>query len=64
MHTLKGGIYIPSARLAAKKIVHFSKNKEELLKLQNNLINNPQARYDAEATADLIWQRVLEMQEE
>lgn len=63
VHTLKGGLYIPSARLAAKKIIYFSKNKDELLSLKDNLINNPQARYDAEATADLIWQRVLEMQE-
>lgn len=61
--TLKGGMYIPSSRLAAKKIVHFSKNRSKLQKYHQNLISNPIASYDAEATADLIWQRVLEVWE-
>ena len=64
VHKLKGGLYIPSCKLAAKKIIYFSKHREGLIKLQKNLTDNPLARYDAETTADLIWQRVLEMQEE
>ena len=64
VHTLKGGIYIPCSRMAAKKIVFFSQNREELSKYRQNLISNPIASYDAEATADLIWQRVLEVWEE
>ena len=61
VHTLNGGLYIPSSRRAAKKIAAFAKNPEELTKYRNNLISNPIASYDAEATADLIWQRVLEI---
>ena len=61
VHTLKGGIYIPCSRLAAKKIVHFSQHREELNKYHEHLISNPIASYDAEATADLIWERVLEV---
>ena len=64
VHTLKGGLYIPSSRLAAKKIVHFSKNRGELDKYRQSLLSNPIASYDAEATADLIWQRVLEVWEQ
>ena len=64
VHTLKGGIYIPCSRMAAKKIVFFSQNRAELNKYRQNLISNPIASYDAEATADLIWQRVLEVWDE
>lgn len=63
VHSLKGGMYIPNSKRAAKKVISFIDNKKELEKLRKNLTDNPQARYDAEATADLIWQRVLEMQE-
>ena len=61
IHTLGGGVYIPSARRAAKKIAHFAQNRGELVKYRQNLLSNPIASYDAEATADLIWQRVLEI---
>ena len=64
VHTLKGGLYIPSSRRAAKKIASFAQNRKELTKYHNNLISNPIASYDAEATADLIWQRVLEVWED
>lgn len=64
VHTLKGGMYIPSSRLAAKKIAHLSKHREELNVYHQHLISNPIASYDAETTADLIWQRVLEVWEE
>ena len=61
--TLKGGLYIPSSRLAAKKIAYFAENPTELKKYHDNLISNPIASYDAEATADLIWNCVCEVME-
>ena len=61
VHTLKGGLYIPSSRQAAKKIVYLSQNRSELDKFSNNLRSNPIASYDAEATADLIWDCVCEV---
>ena len=64
VNTLKGGLYIPSSRLAAKKIVYFSQHRDELNKYHEHLISNPIASYDAEATADLIWERVLEVWDE
>ena len=63
VHTLKGGLYIPSSRQAAKKIVYLSQNRSELDKFSNNLRSNPIASYDAEATADLIWDCVREVYE-
>ena len=64
VHTLKGGLYIPSSRLAAKKIAHLSQHRDELDKYRQSLVSNPIASYDAEATADLIWKRVLEVWDE
>ena len=64
VRNLKGALYIPNARLAAKKAIYFSQNKDKLNKYRKNLTSTTLANYDAEATADLIWQRVLEMQEE
>lgn len=61
VNTLKGGLYIPSSKRAARKIAFLSKNREELKKYHDNLTSNPIASYDAEATADLIWQRVTEV---
>ena len=61
--TLKGGLYIPSSRLAAKKISFFAEHPSELEKYHKNLISNPIASYDAEATADLIWNCVCEVME-
>ena len=63
VHILKGGLYIPNSRFAAKKIAYFSEHRHELEPYRKNLISNPIASYDAEATADLIWQRVLEVWE-
>ena len=63
VHDLKGALYIPNAKLAANKAIFFATHKDKLDKLRNNLISSSLADYDAEASADLIWQRVLEMQE-
>lgn len=60
---LKGAIYIPSCRFAAKKIRKFAKNPALLKPMRDNLINNHRQTYDAKASADLIWQRVCEMRE-
>jgi UDP-N-acetylglucosamine:LPS N-acetylglucosamine transferase len=59
--TLKGAMYIPSARRAARKICKLANNREKLEKYRQNLLNTPSALYDAEASADLIWQRVCEL---
>ena len=61
---IKGALYIPNAKLAAKKAIYFATHKDELDKFRNNLTSTTLTDYDAEATADLIWQRVLEMQED
>ena len=58
---LKGAMYIPSAKRAAKKICKLAKEPSKLQKYRENLINTPKALYDAEASADLIWQRVCEL---
>lgn len=63
VHNLKGALYIPNAKLAAKKAVYLSSHPNELSTLKKNLIANKIDSYDADATADLIWQRILEMQE-
>ena len=58
---LGGAMYIPNARLAAKRIIKLSKDRNKLEQYRNNLLNTPQSLYDAEASADLIWQRVCEL---
>ena len=60
---LKGAVYIPSCRLAAKRIRKFAANKELLKPLRDNLLNNHRQSFDAKSSADLIWQRVCEMRE-
>ena len=64
VHDLKGALYIPNAKLAAKKAIFFATHKDKLNKMRQNLTSTTLADYNAEASADLIWQRVLEMQEE
>ena len=60
---LKGAIYIPNCRRAAKRIIKFAENPELLKPLRDNLLNDRRQTYDAKASADLIWQRVCEMQQ-
>ncbi len=64
VHDIKGALYIPSARRAAKKAAFFSTHRNELKKYRERLKSSSLTAYDAEASADLIWQRVLEMQED
>ena len=58
---LRGAMYIPSARRAANKICKLAKDRQKLEKYRKNLLDTPSALYDAEASADLIWQRVCEL---
>ena len=64
VHDVKGALYIPSAKRAAKKAAYFAAHRDKLEKYRKNLTTSSLTAYDAEASADLIWQRVLEMQED
>jgi UDP-N-acetylglucosamine:LPS N-acetylglucosamine transferase len=61
VRTLKGAMYIPNARLAAKKICDFAHAPEKLEPYRKNLTCAPEELYNAEASADLIWQRICEL---
>ena len=63
VHKIKGALYIPSARLAARRIRKFAAKPELLAPLRDNLSNSHRQSYDAKASADLIWKRVCEMYE-
>ena len=58
---IKGAMYIPNSRLAARKIRKFAEKPELLEKYRKNLRETTRQSYDAEATADLIWQRLNEI---
>lgn len=61
VRNLKGAMYIPNSRLAAKKICEFARSPEKLEYYRKNLLAAPDELYNAEATADLIWQRICEL---
>ena len=61
MRNLKGAMYIPNSRLAAKKICAFAKDPGKLDYYRSNLSAAPDKLYNAEASADLIWQRICEL---
>lgn len=63
VRNLKGALYIPNAARAAKKINEFAENPALLEKYRANLQKAPRELYNAEATADLIWQRLQEITE-
>ncbi len=58
---LKGAIYLPSAKRAARKITVFAKNPHLLEPYRQNLAKAPQELYNADASADLIWSRLCEL---
>lgn len=58
---LRGAMYVPSAKRAAKKICELERDRARLEVYRRNLLNTPESLYDAEASADLIWQRVCEL---
>jgi UDP-N-acetylglucosamine:LPS N-acetylglucosamine transferase len=61
VRNLKGAMYIPNSRLAAKKICAFANDPSKLDRYRNNLQAAPEKLYNAEASADLIWQRICEL---
>ena len=61
VRTLKGAIYIPSARLAAKKILEFADDPGLLQPYKDRLADISVSDFDATASADLLWERVKEM---
>ncbi|MBP3370500.1 MAG: O-antigen ligase family protein [Clostridia bacterium] len=61
VRNLKGAMYIPNSKLAAKKICEFARSPEKLEPYRKNLMIAPETLYNAEASADLIWQRICEL---
>lgn len=61
VRNLGGAMYIPSAKRAATKALELAREPEKLSFYQNNLLNTPSELYNAEASADLIWQRLREL---
>ena len=54
-------MYIPNSYLATKKIRKFAADPSLLERYKKNLRENTRQNYDAEASADLIWQRLNEI---
>jgi UDP-N-acetylglucosamine:LPS N-acetylglucosamine transferase/O-antigen ligase len=61
VRNLRGAMYIPSAKRTAKKICSFAAEPELLAPYRDNLMSAPESLYNAEASADLIWQRLREL---
>lgn len=61
VRNLKGAIYLPSAKRAARRIVTFAQNPSLLAPYRENLENTPQDRYNAEASADLLFARLVSL---
>ena len=55
---VKGAMYVPSARRAAKKIAELAKASEGLKKYADNLRLLSAEEFDPYATADLLWDRL------
>lgn len=58
---LKGAMYIPNAKRAARTALELVRDPERLSYYRDNLLNTPEELYNAEASADLIWQRLCEL---
>lgn len=58
---IKGALYIPSARVAARRIRKYAADPTLLTPLRDNLKNSHRQTYDSKASADLIWQRLCEI---
>ncbi len=58
VHRIGGAIYRPSSRMAAKQLIRFAEDPTLLDKYRTRLKNSPRFKYDAEATADIIWESV------
>ncbi len=55
---LRGALYIPSARKAAKQICRFADDPSLLTPYRQALLSASCGSYDAEASADLLWDRL------
>ncbi len=55
VHRIRGALYLPSAHLAARRISKFAARPELMQKYRDNLKNSHRQSYDAEASADAIW---------
>ncbi len=53
---IKGAVYRPSARAAAKKITEFATSPELLKKYKTNLRTSTRLHYDADASADILFE--------
>ncbi len=58
VHKIGGAIYRPGSRIAANKIAKFAEDRSLLDKYKNNLSNTDRFKYDAEVTADILWEHV------
>ena len=58
---IKGAMYIPSAKLAAKRISSFAANPELLVPYADNLKNSKRLHYDADASADILFESLKEI---
>lgn len=55
------GLYIPSAKRAARKVEEFAKDSSLLDPYRERLALRSRENYDAEASADVIWEAVCEV---
>ncbi len=56
-----GALYIPNAKKAAREICKLAHSPRRLAILKKPLANIPDTEYDAEKTADIIWESVRKM---
>lgn len=63
VRSLKGAMYIPNAKRVAKKVLSFADDPSGLDSYRKNLMASPTSLFDAEASADLIWQRLCELEQ-
>ncbi len=64
VHRIKGAVYIPSAHRAAKRIQKLAQEPARLERYRTNLLTSNRQRYDAEASADVIYNAIKEIREE
>ncbi len=64
VHKIKGAIYLPSAHRAARRIEHFASEPSLLEPYRKSLVSSPRFHYDAEATADILWEHIQELRQD
>ncbi len=58
VNTIGGALYIPNAKKAAREICRLAHSQRRLSILKKPLSDIPDTEYDAEKTADIIWESV------